>query len=224
MSEIAFKVEPSARRLIQVLLHHQITTVFDVGANVGQYAVRLRHAGYRGRIVSFEGLSEAYYAVQAASQSDQDWEVALRCVLGERDGQANLIRSSEPDMSSLLPMHQHMAQVLDSAAPCGSESVTMYRLDSIFDQHAFPSDRVLLKIDTQGYDLKVLEGAQGILERLLLIQVEMAIVPVYENEPDWLEAARYLLELGFSPVLFTPGYFNRKSARLFSMDGVFARL
>lgn len=224
MSEIAFKVELNARRLIQVLLHHQITTVFDVGANVGQYAVRLRHAGYRGRIISFEALSEAYYAVQAASQSDPDWEVALRCALGERNGQASLIRSSEPDMSSLLPMRQDMAQVLDRAAPCGSESVPMYRLDSIFDQHASPSDRMLLKIDTQGYDLKVLEGAKGILQHLSLIQIEMAIIPVYEDEPDWLESARYLLDLGFSPVLFTPGYFNRRSARLFSMDGMFARL
>src|SRR5690349_18103875 len=45
---------PEQEHLKRLLSHLEIDCVFDVGANVGQYATMLRkHAGYKGRIISF---------------------------------------------------------------------------------------------------------------------------------------------------------------------------
>jgi hypothetical protein len=55
------------------------------------------------------------------------------------------------------------------------------------------------------------------------IQLELSIVPVYEGERGYLDMISTLNELGFEPALFIPGYFNQRSARLISMDGVFLR-
>ena len=86
-----------------------------------------------------------------------------------------------------------------------------------------PDDRVFLKIDTQGYEAEVLAGAARLLERLAGIQLEMALVPLYEGERPFRAMLDELAALGFEPWLFLPGYFERKLARQLQVDGVFMR-
>jgi FkbM family methyltransferase len=212
------------RALIRVLEHHRISVVLDVGANVGQYASRLRAAGWAGRIVSFEPLAAAHATLCAAAAADPAWQVAPLLALGPSEGTVTLNVSPESDMSSLLPLRPDMAQFLSSARFTGAERVPQARLDAIWAQHVAPLDRAFLKLDTQGYDGAVLDGALGVLDAIAGVQVELALVGVYEGEPLYLDMIARLASLGFEPVLFIPGYFNRRSARLLTMDGVFVRL
>jgi hypothetical protein len=116
-----------------------------------------------------------------------------------------------------------MADLLDSAAYTGTVTVPLARLDEVFGQYAGGDDRVLLKIDTQGTESAVLQGASAILNRIRGIQLELSIVPVYQGEHGYLDMIAALKGLGFEPVLFIPGYFNHRTARLISMDGIFLR-
>src|SRR5690242_20492587 len=68
-------IYPSTNRLLTMITHHRIDTVIDVGANTGQYASALRKAGYTGRIISFEPLSEAYAELEKKSRPDPKWRV-----------------------------------------------------------------------------------------------------------------------------------------------------
>lgn len=217
--------EPSkdARALARILAYHGTTLVFDVGANEGQYAGKLRALGYAGRIVSFEPLSAVHERLRATAAGDADWTVAPRLALGAAPGHAVLQISAESDMSSFLPMRPEWAARLSRARPCGEERVPVDRLDRLASQYVRPDDVIHLKIDTQGLDLAVLEGASGLLETITSLQIELAIVPVYENEPNWREAVNRVQTLGYEPVYFIPGYFNRRTARLLSMDGLFVR-
>ena len=212
-----------SRNLATLLAHHGIDLVLDVGGNTGQYGQRLRRAGYGGRIVSFEPQSDAHATLSKAASGDPAWTVAPRMALGDRAEPLTLNLSPTSDMSSALPMTEEMNELLDSAAFTGTETVPQNRLDAVFDDFAGPGDTVLLKSDTQGYDRAVLDGAAGILDRIRAIQLELSIVPVYVGEPSWREMTDHLDGLGFSPALFIPGYFNRRTARLIAMDGVFVR-
>lgn len=212
------------RSLVRILEHHGITVVLDVGANVGQYATRLRHGGYDGRIVSFEPLPEARTALARAASWDPLWQVATQAALGAEVGTVALNISAETDMSSTLPFRPEMGALLDGAAYTGSVTVPITRLDRVFDAHVAPGDRCFLKIDTQGTESAVLEGAAGSLDRIAGIQLELSVVPVYQGEPAYLDMIDRLDRLGFQPALFIPGYFNRRTARMISMDGVFVRL
>ncbi len=212
-----------SRNLATLLAHHGIDLVLDVGGNTGQYGQRLRRAGYGGRIVSFEPQSEAHAALSEAAAGDAAWAVSSRMAIGDSAEPLVLNLSPASDMSSALAMTDEMAELLDSAAFTGTETVPQQRLDAVFDDFAGPADTVLLKSDTQGYDRAVLDGAAGVLDRIRAIQLELSIVPVYVGEPSWRQMIDHLDGLGFGPALFIPGYFNRRTARLISMDGVFVR-
>ena len=216
-------ISKETRALVRILDHHGIGAVLDVGANVGQYATRLRQGGWAGRIVSFEPLPEAHATLEKAAASDTQWEVAPRMALGASGGTVSLNVSAESDMSSSLPFLPEMADLLDSAAYTGTVTAPMARLDDVFGTYAGNTERVLLKIDTQGTEAAVLEGASGILDRIYGIQLELSIVPVYLGERTYLDMIAALDKLGFHPALFIPGYFNHRSARLISMDGIFIR-
>lgn len=212
-----------ARNLLRVLEYHAVDLVIDVGANVGQYAQRLRLGGYRGRIVSFEPLSEAHAALTAAAAGDPDWIVAPRTAVGDGFEPLGLNISANSDMSSVLDWTAEMKDLLDSSAFVGRETAPQTRLDAVFGDYARPTDRVLLKIDTQGYERQVLDGAAGVMERLPLVQLELSIVEAYDGEPSYLAMIEHLGRIGYRPILFLPGYFNRRTARLIQMDGVFLR-
>jgi len=46
--------------LKRMLDRHRITTVLDIGANVGGFGLLLRRIGFAGRIVSFEPVQEPF--------------------------------------------------------------------------------------------------------------------------------------------------------------------
>ena len=217
-------VSDNTRRLLRVLDHHGIDRVLDVGAHRGEYAARLRRAGYAGAITSFEPQSAAHAALSARAEADPLWIVAPRMAIGDSDVPVTLKLSAETDMSSVLDFTADMAQLLSSSAYVGTEVASQQRLEAVFGAQTGPSDRVLLKIDTQGTEHRVIEGARGVLSRIALIQCELSVVPVYRGEPGYLSMIQRLDDLGFTPVLFLPGYFNNRTARLIGMDGVFARL
>ncbi len=57
-------------RFLTGLTHHGVNLVFDVGANEGQFAQRLRESGYSGRIVSFEPIAGVWEKLKRASEND----------------------------------------------------------------------------------------------------------------------------------------------------------
>jgi hypothetical protein len=48
-------------------------------------------------------------------------------------------------------------------------------VDSVLDRFAQPDDRIFLMIDTQGYELKILNGALGVINRFALTQIKTFI-------------------------------------------------
>jgi FkbM family methyltransferase len=217
------KAKSPDAQLVALLKHFGITCVLDVGANVGQYGARLRAWGYPGRIVSFEPQAGSHAALERRAAADAAWQVAPPMALGARAGEVELEVSAESDMSSILPQSALLRQVSPSSAMVRRETVPLRRLDDVAGSYLAADDRVFLKIDAQGYEIEVLAGAVRLLERLAGIQLELALVPLYEGERPFRVMLDELSALGFEPYLFLPGYFERKLARQLQIDGVFMR-
>ncbi|MDJ0947408.1 MAG: FkbM family methyltransferase [Alphaproteobacteria bacterium] len=212
------------QRLAGLLDAHGVTVVLDVGANTGQYAGYLRAAGWTGRIVSFEPQTAAHAQLTEAARADPAWTVAPPVALGAAEGAQVLHVSAESDMSSLREMRADFLSVSPTSRKVGEETVRVAPLDSLFDDHVGPADRAFLKIDTQGSEAEVLAGAGASLARIVGLQLELSLVPLYEGEADYRALLDRVHGLGFAPYLIIPGYWSRHLGRMVQFDGIFFRM
>lgn len=215
------QTSPGAQ-LFRLVKRYGIDLVFDVGANTGQYATHIRTHGYSGRIVSFEPLSSAYAGLVTSACGDRQWQVAPRMALGDAEGKINIHIAGNSMSSSILdvlPAHERAAPGSEFV---GSETVPLRRLDHVAEEYLEGSRGVLLKIDTQGYEDRVLAGAKGVLDGIRAIQTELSLVPLYADQMLFEDMCRKIEAMGFELIAIFPGYIDELTGQTLQVDGFFA--
>ncbi|MBS27869.1 MAG: methyltransferase, FkbM family domain protein [Alphaproteobacteria bacterium] len=207
-------------RLVELLERHAIDCVFDVGANVGQYARALRKNGYDGRIVSFEPLTSAHAELTRSAANEGTWIVAARTAVGASAGETRINISPESDMSSILPLDVKARERLASTRSTETETVPVTTLSDALEAHAGSSAKIFVKSDTQGYENEVLSGIGDSWSRITGIQLELSLQPIYEGQPDHLPLLDRLAAQGLRPHLVIPGYWSRHYGRMLEYDVV----
>jgi FkbM family methyltransferase len=216
---------PSSEEILltRFLTVAQPNSVFDVGANVGQYGLSLRKCGFMGRIVSFEAIPSVHAQLSAVAARDRDWIVAPCCALGRARGDARINLARNSVSSSLLSMNDVHLKAAPDSKYIASETVRVERLDDIA-RPLLPKDgRLFLKVDTQGYEEEVLAGADLILKNVSAMQLELSVVPLYQGAPSLRRILELCEGLGFQLYGLIPGFYEEQSGRLLQMDGLFLR-
>lgn len=199
-----------------------ISLVIDIGANVGQFASTLRGLGYKGRMVSFEPLSSAFAILEEKCSSDAKWS-AYNYAIGDFDGTSTINIAGNSQSSSLLSMKALHEAAAPESRYLGTEEITVRRLDGLFSKLYASGESVFLKIDTQGFEKRVLSGAQSILPLIDTIQLEMSFFPLYDDEMLFPEMYGHLKSNGYELVSIIPGFSEQGSGRLLQADGLFRR-
>ena len=177
--------------------------IFDVGANTGRAARWFAQTFPNSPIWSFEPGREAFDALSAAP--DLSRVKKFKLALSDQDGEAtlNLFRGSE--LNSLLPRGQTAELHIDpvSFASSGTEQVKTVRLDTFCEQNKI-AEIGILKIDTQGFELHVLRGAERLLSagKIHLIQMEINFSPLYQGQPQLSEIYDFISKFGFGLIAF----------------------
>lgn len=210
-------------RMKQLLAVYDIDTVLDIGANSGQFAEFLRSdVGYRKRIVSFEPLSSAFALLKAKADGDPHLD-ALNFALGDIDGQSEINVAGNSYSSSLLDMLPSHLKSAPESIYDGKETVEVKKLDTVFENYCSKENRVYMKIDTQGFESKVLKGAEASLQRIDSVQLEMSLVPLYKGELLFNELYELMEGKGYSLVDISPVFSDHASGQLLQVDGIFHR-
>lgn len=220
---IEIKHYPNAEllRRIKLFNHYNIDLVLDVGASVGEYALALRRIGYLKRIVSFEPTKTSFSKLKANSKKDKLWDV-FNYALGDVNGSTNINVTENPDSSSLLEISETLISSNAESRFIRSEKIEIKKLDSVFESIFADEKNIFLKLDTQGFEKQILEGAHRLLsESILGLQVELSIVPLYKGSDDYLSIIRYLKEFNFNLYGIEPGFYDKKTGRLLQFDGIF---
>lgn len=216
------QTNPSYRRVL-LLVKADVDLVLDVGANRGQTGAELRRFGYDRDILSFEPTSAPYQELTRHAAADHRWNT-LRIACGERDADVRMnLAANAGASSSLLPMHANCRRVAPNAEYVGEERVRMRRLDGLNHHTLRNSERIFLKADVQGYEKGVIAGASGIMNRIVGLQLEVSLTPIYEGSMLYNEAIDLARNLGFELVAFEDGFYDPRSGRLMWGDATFLR-
>jgi len=218
---------PATSRTAQLramLNTHRVNLVLDVGANVGQFGQELREqVGFAGRIVSFEPMKRAHEKLSALAARDRLWDIAPRAAIGSREGTVTLNISDNLVSSSVLPMLASHTDAAPASRYVDSEVVRVAPLDSFVPEYFRDDTVAFLKVDTQGYESEVLDGAPWTLQRVVGVQLELALVPLYADQALMPELVSRVESCGFTLWGLSSAFADASSGRTLQVDATFFR-
>jgi hypothetical protein len=106
---------------------------------------------------------------------------------------------SDQFSSFLEPDNSRMREFAELNVPRHVETVTVRTLDVVLPvlQERLGFDRPYLKLDTQGFDIEVLQGGRDSLGAVRGLQTEASVIGIYKGMPGYVDTFRYLDEHGF---------------------------
>jgi FkbM family methyltransferase len=205
----------------QLLKYFNITSVLDVGANMGQWAKHLRIGGYRNRIISFEPLSVAFAKLSTLAANDPKWDV-YNMAIGDKNGKAEINISENLVSSSILNMEKVHLDAAPTSSFIGKQEVEVRTIDSLFDNLNIKGQNNFMKIDTQGFEKNVLDGAVDSLKHIDTLQLEMSVITLYKGEMLYYQLSDFLYSKGYRLIKIVRGH-TKENGELMQFDGVFRR-
>jgi FkbM family methyltransferase len=208
---------------IELINRHNIDLVIDVGANMGQFAIDLRNAGYSGQIISFEPLIECYKHLQ--SIADDKWHIE-NYALGDSNTTETINISNKTVFSSILNTNEFgRSNFSDSIKIVKKQTITIKRLDDVINDllDGIDKKKIFIKLDTQGYDNHVILGAKNTLSHAHLLQTEVSCKAIYENTPPFYETLKQLSLSGFNITGIFPLSRDKISMELLEFDCLLVR-
>ena len=193
--------------LKKIFNKYEIDCVFDVGANLGQYAQMLRkNTNYKGLIISFEPIPNAALILKEKSKNDPNW-IIIDHALSSKDGHQTFNIMSGSQFSSLsTPNHNEVDRFKSHNKVIESVSVVTETLESAYTRlkKEYNFKKPFLKLDTQGYDVEIVTSSKPTMTEFIGFQSELSIKKIYQHSMDFREAITIYQECGFSLSAFVP--------------------
>ena len=204
----------------RVLSGLDCSTIVDIGANRGQFALVARRCLPQARIISFEPLPAAAAKFRAVFAGD-DRVTLHEVAIGPVPGNATIHISHRDDSSSLLPITSAQVALFPGTAEVATAIIRVAPLRE-FISAAKIEALALLKVDVQGYELQALRGCEDLLSRFAYVYTECSFVELYASQALADEVIAWLRERG----LRLRGVHNMdydRDGRAIQADFLFAR-
>ena len=184
--------------LNQLVINKGIDYIIDVGANIGQFGTEIFRNGFAGELVSYEPDPSLFRTLVETTGKHKNWR-AFNFGVGSTLSELDLYVSKNDGLSSsflrMNRIHETLFPNTDAASTIKVPIVTL-------DNHLIikESKKTFLKIDTQGFESEVLEGARELLKKIQLIQIEVSVINLYDGQANLLNLLQTLQESGLSIV------------------------
>ena len=179
---------------------YNIDCILDVGGHFGGTAVGLRDLGFKGWIISFEPNPRNFEKIKSLAAKDPKWRV-YNYALGDKNSELELNLPNDGTLTSFLPSNKYGQERFGKNMAI-SETVMakVERLDDVINEvlQDTGAERLFLKMDTQGFDVAVFEGTKNCRNKIIGLQSELAVKPIYEGMPNYIEGIKTYSDAGYT--------------------------
>ncbi len=197
--DIIRKKIPSKHTLLG-LEHLPIRSVIDVGANTGGFARMILGIFPEAHIYSFEPLPAPFKELSKWVKNQNGRIKAFNIALGDKEGDVKMFyHLKHSPSSSLLKSTEVCERLYPVMKKQISISIKLTTLDQVIasiSELLIPD--VLIKIDVQGYEDRVIRGGRETFRRRAkALILEVGLDSLYENQPTYKDILFLLDELGY---------------------------
>lgn len=186
------------------------SVIFDVGANHGDFSLAASVCFHDSDVWLFEPMPKLHpRLLERAARQRNRWHVQP-IALGARPEILPLqIDEGDDAIGSFLGFEESYLQFNPKACASSKIDVRVETLDEFCKEHSIPHID-LLKIDVEGFEFDVLDGAVRMLERTEAIILELSLVRKGQGQSGPLvEMIRRLTAVGFHIVSLIPTRMER---------------
>jgi FkbM family methyltransferase len=153
--------------------------------------------------------------------NDDKWHVYEPIAIGNKNTINKINISQNSVSSSILDINQTHIDNAPESVFIGQQIINEKKLEDIFYEIYIKDKKFFLKIDAQGYEYQILEGASKILNQINGILVEVSLIELYVGQKKWLDIVKFIENNGFSLWSIDRGFTNKKNGRTLQVDMCF---
>jgi len=168
-------------------------TIIDVGAAVGEYSKAAHFVYSNAKILAFEPIPDSFEKLKNLSNDIKNIQ-CFNIALSDKEGESLFNLNDFSYSSSLLKMTNIHKEIYPITKNETTIKVKTNKLENILSNI---NKDILLKIDVQGAELKVLKGADKLLKDIKVIQLEVNFMNFYEGQASFEEILILLKKFKF---------------------------
>jgi len=202
----------------KILQKFKVKNVLDVGANNGQWALRVREGGFKENITSFEPTI-AFEILKKNTFRDSNWS-CVNMAVSNHAGESRIYLASNGNLSSSILQPDEILIQGFGIEFNESIKVPTTTLDEYLSNSQI--EEFYLKIDVQGAEKLVLEGVENSLSKCVAVEFESSLRSLYKGESKHYDLAKWLIQRGFTPYQVVITHWDNSMAAI-SLDSIFIK-
>jgi len=211
------------QNLFKSIKFHNIRSIIDVGAHKGNFVEKILQRFSFIESISFEPAKEAFKDLIIRSEKYKNWKI-LNYALAARDQNMEMNISDYTEANSFLSIEKELLELRPELKVTSKELVKCKKIDNFISEFYSLKKPILLKVDTQGYEMEVLKGGNQTLDIVDFVLLEVSTGATYRGQPSLKEVIEYLENKKFKVWSLDRVFGNRSTGETLQVDILFNRI